>query len=332
MTPLEAVPDSEKDWHAGSNGLVLDLVHPSLYPIVFGRTMGKVSGSETATILEPPQLEDTNPKFVSKRFQWLPSDYSVDADGKVTLASPYINNIHPIRHRELYSVIPEILQCAVPMFERVLSDLLRPLLPMRVATSAGHRSSVEGVIDCIWQNGVPHPDSESEDEFDDNPDAWYTKHEFSTPDARKKYGGDLGAMADQVSLKGRTLQVIVRLANIVLTPERPEYPGGRWHVEGLLWSGSHRWVNAEPANPQGMRNEMIVSSFIYVSSNNPRALRVLTASQYYDSENISESKLSFRRATSEPQTHGRDDPMCSKVLYGIDWCDIRSCLLPSLAN
>jgi hypothetical protein len=30
------------------------------------------------------------------------------------------------------------------------------------------------------------------------------------------------------------LQVIVKLANIHLTPEKPEYNGGTWHVEGQL--------------------------------------------------------------------------------------------------
>lgn len=44
----------------------------------------------------------------------------------------------------------------------------------------------------------------------------------------------------------------MKLANIVLTPEKPEYNGGVWHVEG-------------------MENEQIVSSGIY----------------YYHSENIS---------------------------------------------
>lgn len=29
---------SPPDWHPGSDGKVLDLVHPSLYPIVYGRT------------------------------------------------------------------------------------------------------------------------------------------------------------------------------------------------------------------------------------------------------------------------------------------------------
>ena len=44
------------------------------------------------------------------------------------------------------------------------------------------------------------------------------------------------------------------------------------------------------------------------------------AFQYYGSENITESRLSFRRATSEPQTHGRGDDVCMRVLYDIDRC------------
>ena len=189
MAPLEAIPDSERDWHPGSNGFVLNLVHPALYPIVYGRTVGKLPGSDSATILVPPEIEGADPGFVSKRFQFLPSDFSVDDDGKVTLISPYINNVHPTHHKELYSVIPEILQRALPMFEQVLSDLLRPLVPMRVA------------FDCCGT-----------------------------------YRGNLEAMNGRMSLKGRTLQVIVRMANITLTQERPEYPGGQWHVEGLFRS------------------------------------------------------------------------------------------------
>ena len=44
-------------------------------------------------------------------------------------------------------------------------------------------------------------------------------------------------------------------------------------------------------------------------------------SQYYDSENISESKLSFRRATSDPDIHGeRPSSLSMKVLYNLDRC------------
>ena len=41
-------------------------------------------------------------------------------------------------------------------------------------------------------------------------------------------------------------------------------------------------------------------------------------SQYYDSENISESKLSFRRATSDPDTQDRrSDSASMQMLYGL---------------
>ena len=263
MIPLETVPDSEKDWHPGSDGLVLNLVHPSLYPIVFGRTMGKVFGLDPATILNPPEFEGADSRFVSRRFQWLPSDFSVDGDGRVTLISPYINNIHPVRHKELHSVIPEILQLALPMFERVLSDLLRPLLPIRISTSDGRGRRYHNVADCIWEDGAPTPGFRSEREYQSDPDKWHTKYLPKIP-YPKKYCGDLKVIGSLVSLKGRTLQVIVKLANILLTPDRPNYPGGRWHVEGLSPSSPLQRGESLNLSPQGMRNEMIVSSFIYV--------------------------------------------------------------------
>ena len=234
VAPLEAVPESERDWHPGSDRLIHNLAHPSLYPIVYGRTMGKVPGSDAAAILEPPKIEDVNSKYVSRRFQWIPSDFSVGGDGKVTLTSPYITNIHPTHHKELYSVIPEILERAIPMFERVLSDLLRPLLPIRVTGSDQGLGGGE-TVGCIWKNDIPRPCPLNEDEFYKNTDVWRAKHAFITPEAKRWYDGDLQVMNNQISLKGQTLQVFVKLANILLTPERPEYPGGKWHVEGS-WS------------------------------------------------------------------------------------------------
>ena len=52
----------------------------------------------------------------------------------------------------------------------------------------------------------------------------------------------------------------LRLANIELTPESPEYEGGTWHVEGQL-------------------NEHICATALY----------------YYDNENIMPSQLAFRQ-------------------------------------
>ena len=233
VAPLETVPDSEKDWHPGSDGFILNLAHPSLYSIVYGRTIGKTPGSDTTSILRPPEIVGVNPNYVSKCFQWIPSDFSVSVYGKVDLISPYINNIHPTRHTELYSVIPEILQLAIPMFERVLSDLLRPLLPMRIATSGSPGLGGNETAKCIWENGIPYPSPSSEYEYNQRKGAWYAPYQYKTPDARGIYDGDLHVMNDRISLRGRTLQIFVSLATTVLTPERPEYPGGKWHVEGL---------------------------------------------------------------------------------------------------
>jgi len=183
VVPLETVPDSERDWHPGSGDLVRNLIDPSLYPIVYGRTMGKALGSGTVTILEPPELDDDDPRFISKRFQWIPSDFSVSGDGKVTLTSPYINNIHPTRHKELYSVISGILERALPMFERVLSDLVRPLLPMRIARPDGGLGG-----SCIWED-----EPSNEDEYHERAKR-HAKSYSRTPDALRKYIGDLQVM------------------------------------------------------------------------------------------------------------------------------------------
>jgi len=58
-------------------------------------------------------------------------------------------------------------------------------------------------------------------------------------------------------------------------------------------------------------------------------------SQYYDSENISESKLSFRRATSEPDpedSYSRPDTMRMRVLYGMNKCVALRRHLPNRVN
>ena len=54
------------------------------------------------------------------------------------------------------------------------------------------------------------------------------------PDSKPTYDGGLDAMKKTMSLRGTKMQVIVKLANIVLTPDKPEYMGGTWHVEGCL--------------------------------------------------------------------------------------------------
>lgn len=71
----------------------------------------------------------------------------------------------------------------------------------------------------------------------------------------------------------------------------------------------------------GMDNEAIVSTFIYVSISCEHGLLehtlIKSSFQYYDTENISESTLSFRNAVNEPRYHFQSDEYCMKHLYNI---------------
>ncbi|KZV78104.1 hypothetical protein EXIGLDRAFT_692558, partial [Exidia glandulosa HHB12029] len=81
---LEDVADDQKDWHPRASGFVLDLVHPSLYPLVYGRTFVlKPKGLEVA---EAPE----GSSVTSQRFAWLPTNFVVGASGVKALG--YINN------------------------------------------------------------------------------------------------------------------------------------------------------------------------------------------------------------------------------------------------
>ncbi|KAF9014470.1 hypothetical protein BDZ89DRAFT_995158 [Hymenopellis radicata] len=289
---LEDVPPKEKDWHPGSNNQVLDLVHPSLYPIAYAKSLQEFEDGDFDFLVPPEGHAD----FVSEAFAWLPSDFIIDADGTANLSEgAYINNLHPDDHADLYPVIEELVALAVPMFERVLSDLKRPLSKARMVTEPRWNYDMTNneqvhTIPCIWEKdgksiGVPSPDrfgidwngwtDEDFEEFENS----LTKR---LPRPLPAYVGALDGVKKIVSLAGATLQIIVKLANIVLTPENPSYAGGSWHVEGML-------------------NEEIVATFIY----------------YYDEDNISESRLAFRTSVVEPLYHGQDDEKCTQIIYGL---------------
>jgi hypothetical protein len=102
---LENVPEARKDWHPGSNGMVLDLVHPSLFPVIYGRTrilknsvvglddcvkrsgegltLGVPTPAEAQMFVEldpyvTPEVIMDNP--YSRKFQWLPCNIEFDGD------------------------------------------------------------------------------------------------------------------------------------------------------------------------------------------------------------------------------------------------------------
>lgn len=102
------------DYHPGSKDVVRDLVHPSLFPFVEG-------------ISETSDLSDVAPKaatakdkwgrpYEASKYQWLPSEVSVSADGKCKFET-YINNLNREKHAGLYIALEELLGHSLPHLE-----------------------------------------------------------------------------------------------------------------------------------------------------------------------------------------------------------------------
>ena len=120
------------------------------------------------------------------------------------------------------------------MFERVLSDLRRPPIPMRVKTTkVGHHASAgpDRAPPCLWDDYPPWPENDGSSSPGYNQKGWFWAQNPRLPEGRP-YDGGSETVKKTVPLNGKTIQCILKLANIVLTPENPEYPGGKWHVEG----------------------------------------------------------------------------------------------------
>ena len=97
--PLEDVYPCYQDWHPGSNGKVLDLVHPSLFPLVYGRSkilpnsdisvedcMRSAGKGVVVPLPSKYPVADLDPhgnivySFYSKKYQWLPCNVSFGDD------------------------------------------------------------------------------------------------------------------------------------------------------------------------------------------------------------------------------------------------------------
>lgn len=156
---------SPKDWHPGSDEKVLNLVHPSLYPVVYGKSrvlqhrqitlddslaphdncsilgaLHLLDGDETAILGERPcwlqEARATDDRLWSAKFQWLPCDVSFtdETDFSVKIES-YINNLHPQRHRPLYPIIESFISLSIPAWNEVLIDSDLGRTPIRIRST-----------------------------------------------------------------------------------------------------------------------------------------------------------------------------------------------------
>ena len=177
VVPLEDISDSQKDWHPGSNGKVLDLVHPSLFPLMYGTSKflaeGKVPLGNCADYtgrgetVPPVDIMTTWwPEEYSYKYQWLPCDVFVDAAGEASITS-YINNLHPETHRELYDTIEQVITNALPLWKKaVRSTLYRYARPRLVVEGDGYDHDAAALVEEErWQRRKEREQGQSRDYF-----------------------------------------------------------------------------------------------------------------------------------------------------------------------
>ncbi|RKK11692.1 hypothetical protein BFJ65_g13568 [Fusarium oxysporum f. sp. cepae] len=236
---LEDVPGSQRDWHPGSDEKVLDLVHPSLWPLVFGRSRiisdkhitldkcldhcgsGKVIPEPKRPHLRMPDglrsfTEDNDKRALSLRYQWLPCD--VDLAGGRPRIKSYINNLHPVRYKAIYSLIEELIARSLPAWDIVCRSARKEFRPL--ADGEDYDSGSE--TSSVFEEGERL-----------NWEWWSETHKINCPEPLEDARYPLDAshfQSEEFFNKVSQIQVIVKMANMHLTPEKLKYDGGSWHV------------------------------------------------------------------------------------------------------
>ncbi|KAK1233198.1 hypothetical protein PQX77_003657 [Marasmius sp. AFHP31] len=293
VKPLEDVPERLKDWHPGSNEKVLDLVHPSLYPLMYGKSrvipsgrctlMDCLSRSVEGVIVRTPVQRhiDLGPhnrfmvkclprvearsaynikalNYWSGSYQWLPCEVAFRGEEQVEITS-YINNLHPRRHTALYRVLEKVVARTIPLWDGCLSYFGFDSARWRISTG-GKGAQYECPL------GKERPLDSDEDPEDD--DEWVRPSRVllqPEPGEYKPYDQELRPEEGKTS-----------------------YEGGAWHIEGQL-------------------NEHICASAIY----------------YYEQESVTESRLAFRELTDGPRLDAEEDYEAGDYeglerLYGVE--------------
>ncbi|KAJ5498470.1 hypothetical protein N7453_007521 [Penicillium expansum] len=280
VKPLKNIPEDQKDYHPGSDNKVINLVDPSLFPVIYGqtrvlanRTIGTndcirsvgqgdlvplPSRENCCLPIEHNEFQAHNremeiPVF-NEKSQWLPSDVELTHNSGCTIVS-YINNVHPVGHKRLYDVVEKIIACTIPLWDQSLTEFYSYRINYREVNFERHTES---------RPTSPERDDEEEIDTEDEAEEWFLEPIWQWDNTRPILLPEPGEVNLRNQFSGTKLQVIVKLANIELTSNNPDYEGDSWHLEGQL-------------------NERICATAIY----------------YYESENIIESTQAFRQ-------HGMD--------------------------
>ena len=145
-----------------------------------------------------------------------------------------------MKEKSLYGLMEKLIDASIPLWEATLAPLADPDF------SLSHRIVYED-LPCYDPDPASLPETEGpqqesdedEDDYLDRRREWiYDTREIVQPEPEGPFKpvNEPKPLSLREKWGKRGLQVIVKLANIELTPEKPEYAGGSWHVEGQMVS------------------------------------------------------------------------------------------------
>merc|ERR1711982_277037 len=150
---------------------------------------------------------NANP-FLSEKFQWLPSDITVNESGTECKFNSYINNLHPIRHKKLYKTFEKIFSRMLPLFASVLTDLKYPI----------KRRDEVGMFNLY--SGEPQYEDfkdDADEKYGLVYEEWRENRKINLDPKIEPYEKKKKEKKkSMINLNGRKLQIIVKLASIHL--------------------------------------------------------------------------------------------------------------------
>ena len=193
--------------------VIVHLIDHTLYSLVYHKTLvSQLNGRVCRPIPAPPCLDVYT---VSPHFMLLPSDVFISADATSVKFLSYINNLHPIEHLVTYALLENLLAGFIPLFERTLTDLHRnnPLV-QRIPGPCHY---------TVWDE--PEPPEYSDDEegwvtYEREMWEWSLNRPINIPDVPDTgYSGGLEKRRCSVTLRDRTVQIIVSASEITLVSD-----------------------------------------------------------------------------------------------------------------
>lgn len=264
-------------FHPGALKDQRDLLAMALYPLVYGKSrilpnkviglddalrhagQGEVIGRPKETGITREDMtwrvaarSDIEVRPYSRNFQALPFDLEFGDDGRWHIIS-YINNLHPVKHRNIYKLMEDAFNCMVPQFNMTMTPL-KDQLHSR-ARIEYHKAQYHPIPKEVLQKEPQIRPKEVQSEFEERYENWRNDH-FNAiqPDVgkfvpwavplwlMKKLPADLPSAVRiergvdlNKDYKNRGLQVVPRILGVDLTPEDPYFQSD-WHVEGQMVS------------------------------------------------------------------------------------------------